>query len=310
MKLVLSDLHFGLEANSSFQNEDTIKKFKQEIEKEIENRNVELEEIILLGDVFDFWRATPDKAIAASKPFFKSISEFNTDIVFVVGNHDHHLVIMDHEAKFMNNLERTGETQKTIFSSQLELNNFLDNICPVKSVKIKYPYHIKKIDGKCFVFQHGHHLDFFQTLMPSMMTSLSSFLETIFSKLTGKKSVENVYYPRQEKFETIMSHTYENLYQSAFVGEYVKLENGFWTIPKTMGTLWGNVCKTLRYTPVSRQYESILKFVRKYYENNNVSCFVYGDTHKAGGYFGDGTLLAVNSGCWIDEPNKDAWRKA
>ncbi len=303
MIVVLSDLHFGIGKKASLENKTTSDKFT----RELKNHNEDVEKIILLGDVFDFWQARPNKAIESSISFFKAISELNTDIIYVVGNHDHHLVMMDHEARFIENLRETGTIQEMEFSHNIvNLENFLNKICPTSSISIKYPYHMENISGKGFVFWHGHHLDFFQTLIPKLMTSkIKKFFQTLISKMIGRVP----YYPDDEReFETIMSHTYENLYQSAFVGEYAAIENGLWSIPKTAGAFWGGVCKTLRYTSVERQYKSILNFVRKYHTEDPISCFVYGDTHKADIYQKNkNQLLAVNSGCWIREPNREAW---
>lgn len=59
------------------------------------------DEVVLLGDIFDLWRVRPEKAIRDSVHFLKSLYDMDLKIRYVVGNHDHHLVVLNQEDEFM-----------------------------------------------------------------------------------------------------------------------------------------------------------------------------------------------------------------
>ncbi|MCJ7444121.1 MAG: hypothetical protein MUO26_06260 [Methanotrichaceae archaeon] len=69
----------------------------------------ECKELVLLGDVFDFWRGRPAEAIRDSRYFFQKLSELNLKISYVIGNHDHHLAVMHQECQIIEKLAGGGE---------------------------------------------------------------------------------------------------------------------------------------------------------------------------------------------------------
>ena len=94
--LIISDTHFGLDS-STLSNPVKVDQLMQEI-SEFESG---CDEVVLLGDIFDFWRVRPENAVKGSIPFLKRLSQENLKIRYVVGNHDHHLVVQKQEAEFM-----------------------------------------------------------------------------------------------------------------------------------------------------------------------------------------------------------------
>ena len=48
-------------------------------------------EIVLLGDIFDLWKARPDRALRDSRYLFERLSDLDVKMSYVVGNHDHPL---------------------------------------------------------------------------------------------------------------------------------------------------------------------------------------------------------------------------
>lgn len=81
--IVVSDIHLGAE-NS---NKDKFIDF-------IGNLEGDVERIVLLGDIFDFWRRDPVGVLLENIDIVQKLMclEPKTNVVFVVGNHDFHLI--------------------------------------------------------------------------------------------------------------------------------------------------------------------------------------------------------------------------
>ncbi|MDD1759693.1 MAG: metallophosphoesterase, partial [Methanothrix sp.] len=83
--MVISDTHFGL--SSSTLNDPAL---VDQLMKELSESGNDYDEIVLLGDIFDFWRVQPEKAVRDSIYFLRMLSRMDMKIRYVVGNHDHH----------------------------------------------------------------------------------------------------------------------------------------------------------------------------------------------------------------------------
>jgi len=59
------------------------------------------DELVLLGDVFDLLFGRVEEAFVAADPFFTMVAERMRGgrVVFVAGNHDHHLVVSAERAR-------------------------------------------------------------------------------------------------------------------------------------------------------------------------------------------------------------------
>jgi UDP-2,3-diacylglucosamine pyrophosphatase LpxH len=99
--IVCSDLHFGVEG-STLSKPAVVDDFSEEL-----SEDEKIDELILLGDVFDLWKVTPDKAISSSKYFMSKIGGVANKITYVVGNHDYHAFLMCQESKFLDGLKHS-----------------------------------------------------------------------------------------------------------------------------------------------------------------------------------------------------------
>src|SRR2546428_1026657 len=57
----------------------------------------DIDELVLNGDVFDFLFSSVENAFAAAEPFFDLVAEKmrSKRVVFLAGNHDHHIVVRE-----------------------------------------------------------------------------------------------------------------------------------------------------------------------------------------------------------------------
>jgi UDP-2,3-diacylglucosamine pyrophosphatase LpxH len=92
MILAVSDMHIGYEKS----NKDDFLRFLDEIKGE------KIDHLVLLGDVFDFWRRNSVKTLIENKEVFNKISELNAEnIHYIIGNHDYYMI--DWYKKFADN---------------------------------------------------------------------------------------------------------------------------------------------------------------------------------------------------------------
>jgi len=83
MILAVSDMHLGYEKS----NKEDFLRFLDEY------RSEKIDHLVLLGDVFDFWRRNSIKAILENQEVFNKIKELNAEhIHYLVGNHDYYII--------------------------------------------------------------------------------------------------------------------------------------------------------------------------------------------------------------------------
>ncbi len=88
--IVISDVHLG-EEECLFNDKSILHEFKSKISSE--GRKGTVDELIILGDLFDLSLASQEKVYEKAGEFFKEMKEIEHlhNIVFVPGNHDHHI---------------------------------------------------------------------------------------------------------------------------------------------------------------------------------------------------------------------------
>ena len=85
MIIAISDLHLGYEKSDVENFDDFINKY---ISKELSLKD----HFVLLGDIFDFWRRKNMDPLLENKEVLTRILDLNTNLHFVVGNHDYHML--------------------------------------------------------------------------------------------------------------------------------------------------------------------------------------------------------------------------
>ena len=161
---VISDTHFGLDS-STLANPKKV----DDLIWELWRYGGGCDEVVLLGDIFDFWRVRPEKAIRDSRCLFKVLSELDLRVKFVVGNHDHHLVVMNQESEFLERVAR-GDLF-SIYSPNLCWSQMING----QRIEMFYPTFKAKCGSKNILFAHGHHLDGMEAFSMQLIEQLRRF---------------------------------------------------------------------------------------------------------------------------------------
>ncbi len=125
MILVVSDLHLGYKKS----NHEDFVNFLDGYE------NVKIDNLILLGDMLDFWRCKSNKIITENREILSKLSNLSGKIHYIAGNHDYYI---------LNLKEKLGENYPFKVSKYLRLED----------------------NGKLFYFMHGYELEVLSTLDP------------------------------------------------------------------------------------------------------------------------------------------------
>lgn len=273
--LIISDTHFGLDS-STLRSQAKVDQLMREISEFASG----CDEVVLLGDIFDFWRVRPENAVKGSIPLLKRLSQESLLIRYVVGNHDHHLVVQKQEAEFMERAAR-GDLYPVYIPSLRWRRTF----CGL-DMEMHYPSYQARCCHRAILFTHGHHLDGIQNITLQLVETLR--------KLSGEEFLP-------ADLEMMMTYAYEGIYRSACIGEMVTFENSIWRASSLLQRFNAGVFSNQRRACVDGQYEAILKFIRER-SLGKIDCFIYGDTHRAGIFQRKGGPLAVNAGCFTREP--------
>ncbi|HVT00578.1 MAG TPA: metallophosphoesterase [Solirubrobacterales bacterium] len=154
--LVISDTHFGAWTGRDLLREDF---FLERLAPALEG----VDEVILLGDLFDFLFGAVGDAVDASAGLLALIAEQlpGRRFVFLAGNHDHHLVHRDEESRVVEAALARGEAPRSDGVPPPEppgpafFQGFLEGRLPGVEVEIAYPTYT------CagVLCTHGHYLD-------------------------------------------------------------------------------------------------------------------------------------------------------
>jgi hypothetical protein len=152
--LAISDMHFGAWTGDPVLARDfALGRLEPLLE--------DVDELVLLGDVFDFLFSSVEYAFAQADPFFELVRRAmqGRRVVFLAGNHDHHIVVRT--------LRSLVETKVATGSDGLDLarafeseyrgffQRFMDRRLAGVACEIVYPYH--RVGD--VLLTHGHYLD-------------------------------------------------------------------------------------------------------------------------------------------------------
>jgi UDP-2,3-diacylglucosamine pyrophosphatase LpxH len=151
--LVISDTHFGAWTGRDLLREEL---FLERLAPQLEG----IDELIFLGDLFDFLFGSLGEAVDSASGLLALIAEKlpGKRLVFLAGNHDHHLVHRDAENRAeaaMAAGERPGDLALAEPAGPAFFGSFLEARLPGVEVEIAYPtYTFAGV-----LCTHGHYLD-------------------------------------------------------------------------------------------------------------------------------------------------------
>jgi UDP-2,3-diacylglucosamine pyrophosphatase LpxH len=148
--LVLSDTHFGAWTGRDLLAEDP---FLERLAPTMEG----IEELIFLGDLFDFLFGSVEDAVGAASGLLDLIAAKleGGRLVFLAGNHDHHLVHRDQEDRLEAALAGRAAPSGPQAPGPVYFRRFLERRLPGVEVEIAYPtYRCGEV-----LLTHGHYLD-------------------------------------------------------------------------------------------------------------------------------------------------------
>lgn len=147
--LVISDTHFGAWTGRDLLREEF---FLERLAPQLEG----IDELIFLGDLFDFLFGAVDEAVAAADGLLALIGErmAGKKLVFLAGNHDHHLVHRDEEDRLESRLAE-GAAPAVNRPGPWFFRAFLERRLPEVEVEIAYPTY----EFAGVLCTHGHYLD-------------------------------------------------------------------------------------------------------------------------------------------------------
>jgi UDP-2,3-diacylglucosamine pyrophosphatase LpxH len=152
--LAISDLHFGAWTGDPV----LVREFAlNRLEPHLED----IDELILLGDVFDLLFSTVEHAFAQADAFFSLLQRKlqGRRVVYLAGNHDHHIVIRTLRS-YVETKVATGAQEEelaAIFESEYRdfFQRFLDRRLEGVETEMVYPTH--RVGD--VLLSHGHYLD-------------------------------------------------------------------------------------------------------------------------------------------------------
>src|SRR5436190_9022626 len=150
--LVVSDTHFG-----AWTGDDLLRhRFALDA---LSPALADVDELIILGDLYDFLFSTVENAFASAEGLFSLIEErmAGKRLVFLAGNHDHHIAVRQ-LATYVEVKVATADEQELeaeLAGHRGYFKRYLDRRLPDIDSEIVYPTY-RFGDALCF---HGHYLD-------------------------------------------------------------------------------------------------------------------------------------------------------
>lgn len=148
--LVISDTHFGAWTGRDLLREEF---FLERLAPALEG----IDELIFLGDLFDFLFGSVEEAVEAAGGLLALIAArmAGKRLVFLAGNHDHHLVHRDEEDRLEAKLAGRAPLTSAAAPGPAFFQAFLERSLPGVEIEIAYPtYRFGEI-----LLTHGHYLD-------------------------------------------------------------------------------------------------------------------------------------------------------
>lgn len=283
-----------------------------------------LDEIVLLGDIWEMWGAPFALARREAAPFLARLSGLDVErITYVPGNHDYHLLIQHIEQNQADYLRRGEHPPRRYRADHTYADSFLagllgphvrDRFC------LKYPDYTRTIGERRVVFHHGHHL---ATLKGGDL--FASFPMLILKRLEGV----GVSTLTREDLERGISIFYEMVYAGSLGDRTPDRLQAYWQQVQGWQTWWGwtllaRIRDLLRSSSSMRErgtpevdverFADAARWLLRLMADESGPDFlppdliVFGHSHRSGvaavPLVQGGQVHLLNSGCWLVEPHK------
>ncbi|MFH1149386.1 MAG: metallophosphoesterase [Actinomycetota bacterium] len=258
-----------------------------------------IDDLVILGDLFDFWNARFDEALKRGGPLLDALFTLPNvrRMVYLPGNHDHHIFRMYFEEKVARNL-REGSLEMP------ELVMPMTRDCPAIAPLIPrdaqvplfmtYPIYQVLVRGRPALLTHGHLLGMFER---SLWKPKHSRISTFILNRTGSLDLDDM--------ERFISPYYEMAMLSTYIPGVVENRYRIYRWLNNTGKYWGVSPddRTSNYRGSTIEENAVeIEALLKHFCEEMPAYFVYGHTHRAGMLrLPLSGTLAVNSGCWLDD---------
>lgn len=313
--VALSDLHLG-EDESTLREEKVVNNLRDELQK-----MGQIDQLVLLGDVLDLSMASFSQAVEIAKEFFSKIGGLDEikEIIFVPGNHDHHLWVQHIEHQAIVTKIQEGELpEKPDYIKEFKgKESFLSGLLPLKAkekLTVKYPNHTAQVKDSNYFFHHGHHLSTEGTLLMTLKEALEKRASLNDFELYNSPIHELIQYSLEQSdsmrkrmefaweqggaLSAILTVVDEMTDKKGLGGRIIHW--GYW-LSIIAGEMKSNA---MRGSGID---ERIVKDMERYLKLSGADTsdwFVYGHTHLPEGKRRKDGFSIVNAGSWLESSDR------
>jgi len=280
--IALSDLHLGNDKCLLFKG-NLLDKFISKLREE-----GEIDELLILGDLLELSLAPEINVFLCAKYFFNKISALDNikNIIYLPGNHDHHIWT---EITIDNLPSDKLPSQGINFTLTDEIYDdvqFLIKRMGVKNLKVAYPNLLRKINGKRYIFHHGHLKHFCHSTISGTRYGTIKEVEEV------NKDFMDFLWSHEDSIEICLAKVGNRIWDST-LNIYSALRGG-----KARGFEEG--------PDLSEELREYFLLCDSGYRDK-FDTFVYGHTHVAHDAkefdFNGRSVTLFNTGCWTDGEN-------
>ncbi len=292
--VVLSDTHFG-EEGALLEKVGFLERLYKRLKRE-----GTVQQVILLGDIWDLWKTDLGTAVDKSRMFFQMLSALPglEGITILCGNHDHHIYFSASEYRFTDDWQEERGFPR--FPSPLwerespALQRTL-GVSQRVTLHFKYPFHLIQQGEKAIMLSHGHQLDFF--------ASRFWWAKTAWLARLALKRVKGVSALDIELHNTPF---FEALYLLGRVPELSGKAHSFYRILRALSRVFmisveGNQSPR-RLSTIDDNSKEIAQMLGQLYPGYLPQVFIFGHTHRAGMgriRLGGQAVEVYNCGSWL-----------
>jgi UDP-2,3-diacylglucosamine pyrophosphatase LpxH len=257
-----------------------------------------VDELVLLGDIFDFWQAPFPEAIARARDLMAAL--FTLDnvgrMVYLIGNHDHHVFRMWYEGEVSKKLEAGDLDQPELAIPLVKGCPAMQPLTPPGAtvpLYMTYPMYQVQVRDKVVLLTHGHLLGFYERSLwaPKRHSRFASLVLNRSDKLD------------LDDMERFISPYYEMTALSTSVPGVVEGRYWIYRMVNRTSRMWGvrNGDRMSFYRGTTVEDNAVeIEALLNHFCPEMPDYFIYGHTHRAGRLALplSGTT-AINSGCWL-----------